>query len=75
MHVQSDLKFNKHIAKIKSAANGRLGMIKYSFQNMDRVCFLVIPKQTVGPIKGYGSEVELKNTEERLRQFREETQI
>ena len=39
---QSNLKFDKHVSNITSSANSRLGIIKYTFQEIERSGFLVL---------------------------------
>ena len=66
---QSNLKFNKHVSNITSSANSRLGIIKYTFQKIERDGFLVLYKSKVRLILEYGAPIwypDLKKAEKEI---------
>ena len=54
---QNNLKFDDHISNICKTARSRLGVIKYTFQVIDREGFLILFKSNVRPILEYGTQV------------------
>ena len=72
---QSNLKFVKHVSNITFSANSRLGIIKFTFQKIERDVFLVLYKSMVRSIIEYETPIwypDLKIMKEKLEQFREE---
>ena len=66
---QSNLKFDNHISSITSSANSRLGIIKYTFHNIDREGFLVLYKSMVRPLLEYGTPVWYPNLKKHEREI------
>ena len=52
-----NLKFDKHIADIVGKANQRLGLIRRSFEFMDKKMFLLLYKALVRPILEYATVI------------------
>ena len=57
MPFQDTLTFDKHISKITSTANSRLGIIRNAFHIIDKEGFLILYKSNVRPILEYGISV------------------
>ena len=66
---QSHFKFDKHVSNITSSANSRLGIIKYTFQKIDRDGFLVLYKSMVRPILEYGAPIWYPNLKKHEREI------
>ena len=66
---QSNLKFDKHVSNITFSANSRLGIIKFTFQKIERDVFLVLYKSMVRSIIEYETPIwypDLKKHEKKI---------
>ena len=54
---QNNLKFDEHISKITSAANSRLGIIKFAFHKIVQAGFMILYIAYVRPLLEYGTPI------------------
>ena len=57
VHVQDNLKFDKHISVTVNRANRLVGLIKRSFSFLDEETLLILYKTLVRPILDYGNTI------------------